>query len=155
MSESATAYVPVLMNGERVGSAKVSQDGQLEISISTHTDLAKILFVHMRAGFADSLSIMPNLVPVTDARNTSFVERATMEIPRVRSWNEFRKSGLLWLINRVLFHPRGRAINLVFNEGGESLGWSLHGDGKKPWSFPVEEDQMWLPIAEQTLREVE
>lgn len=44
--------------------------------------------------------------------------------------------GLLWLINRVVFHPRGFALALEYADGDdEPWGWSLQGDGSEVWSF--------------------
>jgi hypothetical protein len=56
-----------------------------------------------------------------------------------RPFAELRDSGLLWLLNRVVFHPRGYALALHFEgaapELGECTGWSLMGDGSEPWSM--------------------
>lgn len=60
-----------------------------------------------------------------------------------RPFADLRDSGLLWLINRVVFHPRGYALALHFEdtpdrnlaEGGEVTGWSILGDGTEPWSM--------------------
>jgi hypothetical protein len=46
-----------------------------------------------------------------------------------------RDEGLLWLINRAVFHPRGYALGLHFDPDGRATGWSLIGDGSEPWSF--------------------
>jgi len=66
-----------------------------------------------------------------------------------RPFSDLRATGLLWLINRVVFHPRGWALALHFADGGEGgaykdcTGWSLMGDGTEPWSMgdPSPEDQ--------------
>lgn len=47
---------------------------------------------------------------------------------------ELRDSGLLWLINRTVFHPRGYALALI-TSGGQAAGWDLVGDGSEPWRF--------------------
>lgn len=39
--------------------------------------------------------------------------------------------GLLWLINRVVFHPRGFALGINPDTGD----WSLLGDGTEAWRF--------------------
>jgi len=53
-----------------------------------------------------------------------------------RPFSELRDTGLLWLINRVVFHPRGYALALHSDGvGGEYTGWSLMGDGTEPWSM--------------------
>lgn len=49
---------------------------------------------------------------------------------------ELRDSGLLWLINRVVFHPRGYALALHFDDYHEEVvGWSLLGDGTEVWTM--------------------
>jgi hypothetical protein len=64
---------------------------------------------------------------------------------------ELRDSGLLWLINRAVFHPRGFALALSYH-GGEVVGWKLLGDGSEPWQFGEGEDQNFA-AAEATLRD--
>lgn len=74
-----------------------------------------------------------------------------------RPFGELRTSGLLWLINRVVFHPRGYALALHF-EGNDSsqlgacTGWSLMGDGTEPWSMGPsiadDEDRLFLLVKE-------
>lgn len=49
--------------------------------------------------------------------------------------------GLLWLVNRTVFHPRGFAL-------GHTPGtdeWRLYGDGSEPWQYaePVDEDRLF------------
>lgn len=51
---------------------------------------------------------------------------------RIRPWSEFRNAGLLWLINTVVFHPRGYAIGIGVNPDD---GWMLLGDGRERWSY--------------------
>lgn len=59
----------------------------------------------------------------------------------VRSFDELRETGLLWLINRVVMHPRGYALAIHHDEAGHASGWSVIGDGTEPWSFhPGESD---------------
>lgn len=54
----------------------------------------------------------------------------------VRPWIELKSTGLLWLLNASVLHPRGFALGLVRNpESGEILGWKLLGDGSEPWKF--------------------
>ena len=57
-----------------------------------------------------------------------------------RQFQEMRDEGLLWLINRVVFHPRGYALAFHFNDDGEAIGWSIMGDSSEPWSFGVQPD---------------
>lgn len=51
-----------------------------------------------------------------------------------RPFEELASSGLLWLLNVAVFHPRGFAFTL-HAKGGEVSGWSLQGDGSEPWYF--------------------
>lgn len=55
-------------------------------------------------------------------------------------WSALRDTGLLWLVNRVVFHPRGYALAIYYSEGGlahggTATGWGLLGDGSEPWSM--------------------
>lgn len=61
-----------------------------------------------------------------------------------REWVELRSSGLLWLVNRVVFHPRGFAMAVVTDEHGDVAGWRLDGDGRAPWRFPDDVDEREL-----------
>lgn len=45
---------------------------------------------------------------------------------------DWRADGLLWLVNRTVFHPRGYALGLDVEKGR----WFLLGDGSEPWNFP-------------------
>ncbi len=56
--------------------------------------------------------------------------------PTARPFEELTESGLLWLINASVLHPRGVALALVFDDAGHATGWRLLGDGGEPWSFP-------------------
>lgn len=69
----------------------------------------------------------------------------------LRPFEELRDTGLLWLINKVLFHPRGYAIAIAIaiDGTGHALGWSLEGDGSEPWRF--EDDEQGFRAAEATL----
>lgn len=54
-----------------------------------------------------------------------------------RKFSELSETGLLWLINRQVLHPRGFALALVMDEEmGEPVGWALVGDGIEPWNYP-------------------
>jgi len=44
---------------------------------------------------------------------------------------DLRTDGLLWLINRTVFHPRGYALALDTTDGR----FFLCGDGTEPWTF--------------------
>lgn len=70
-----------------------------------------------------------------------------------RPFEELRDSGLLWLINRTVFHPRGFALALTIADDGRATGWSLLGDGSEPWQYgeaEVENDK--FRRAEATLK---
>jgi hypothetical protein len=70
-----------------------------------------------------------------------------------RPFEDLRDSGLLWLINRAVFHPRGYALALHVDDGGEVVGWSLQGDGSEPWTFEDGPEQLdAFRRAEATLR---
>lgn len=51
-----------------------------------------------------------------------------------RPFEDLRPTGLLWLINAAVFHPRGFALALCY-DGGRLAGWRLLGDGSEPWRF--------------------
>lgn len=69
-----------------------------------------------------------------------------------RPFHELRGSGLLWLINTTVFHPRGYALQLHLDEHGDATGWSLIGDGSEPWLFaPSEEINELFEAATRTL----
>lgn len=55
--------------------------------------------------------------------------------PVTRSWEEFRTSGLLWLLNTSTLHPRGFALAFVYDDDRNPVGWQLQGDGTEPWTF--------------------
>lgn len=69
-----------------------------------------------------------------------------------RPFDELRDSGLLWLINRVVFHPRGFALALTYI-GDEVIGWTVEGGGSEPWQFAGPEDGNFHN-AEKTLRDL-
>ncbi|MFI2650188.1 hypothetical protein [Micromonospora fulviviridis] len=66
----------------------------------------------------------------------------------VRPWEDLRASGLLWLINRQVFHPRGYALGVVYMEG-KVAGWQILGDGRKPWRYTDDTDEAALLAAAQ------
>ena len=58
----------------------------------------------------------------------------------VRPLSDLRRTGLLWLINATVFHPRGFALGFVFGSTG-LVGWRLLGDGSEPWRFDDDTDE--------------
>lgn len=67
-----------------------------------------------------------------------------------RLFSELSESGLLWLINRVVFHPRGFRLAIVV-KNGQTVGWQLQGDGTEPHWFAEHADQDRFHRAEATL----
>ena len=69
-----------------------------------------------------------------------------------RPFLEQSEAGLLWLINRVVFHPRGLALAL-HEEGGVAHGWELRAaPAGEPFIFPEDVDTDSFRCAEETLR---
>lgn len=60
-------------------------------------------------------------------------------LSEVRGFDEFREAGLLWLVNRVVFHPRGYALAFHVDDGAV-VGWTLIGDGTEVWAFGADAD---------------
>lgn len=46
---------------------------------------------------------------------------------------ELREHGILWMINRVCFHPHGFALAMTPDDGSK---YELWGNGHEPWQFP-------------------
>lgn len=68
-----------------------------------------------------------------------------------RSFRELSESGLLWLINAVVLHPRGYALALSMDTTtGEVTGWDILGDGAEPWRYAEDVDARFA-AAEATL----
>lgn len=63
-----------------------------------------------------------------------------------RPWSELRDSGLLWLINAAVLHPRGFALALVADVDGNFLGWDLLGDGSEPWEYDRQMDERFAAV---------
>lgn len=74
---------------------------------------------------------------------------ADMKATEVRPFIELADAGLLWLINRTVFHPRGFALQLARTEDREAVGWVLVGDGTTPWRMDAPEPE--FDAAEATL----
>lgn len=73
---------------------------------------------------------MPDVDPKHCPEVTRAPERWAFGFARLREY------GVLWLINRTVFNPRGFAISLEYEDGNpEPFGWSLHGTGEQPWTF--------------------
>lgn len=62
--------------------------------------------------------------------------QAPEDIENARDFAEFLDTGLLWLINTTVFHPRGYSLAIkVDKDSGTAVGWNLLGDGTEPWTF--------------------
>lgn len=115
-------------------------------------------------GLVDDPSLLLNL-PGGGAiclPQSSAVQRAAPATPAVpaaapphgqaRLFSELRDSGLLWLINRVVFHPRGLAFAVHADETGAVHGWSLHANTERdPWQFDIPTDSDGHARAEATI----
>lgn len=64
---------------------------------------------------------------------------------------ELSHTGVLWLINKVVFHPRGFALGIVKNEDDVITGWSMSGDGSEPWHFSEATDDECFKKVEEFL----
>lgn len=77
-------------------------------------------------------------------------------------FKDLRAYGILWAINRYLFHPRGYALALHYPDGVtveqiknfevEPTGWSIMGDGTEPWAFTEKDDDEQFMAFEQLLK---
>jgi hypothetical protein len=80
-----------------------------------------------------------------------------MSEPKPRDFSELSDSGLLWLINRAVLHPRGFALGIVYDkdrkaEDRKAIGWELCGDGSEPWAYvSAEAEDKLFAAAEATL----
>lgn len=54
--------------------------------------------------------------------------------PFVRPWSDLLDSGLLWLINTSVLHPRGWSMEPVY-EARKAVGWRLRGNGRDPIQY--------------------
>lgn len=57
-----------------------------------------------------------------------------------RGWDELRTTGLLWLINTSLLHPRGYALAIGYTDDGKCDGWRIVGDGSEPWQMGCDDE---------------
>lgn len=54
----------------------------------------------------------------------------------VMPFEQLRDTGLLWLINTTVFHPRGYAMSIDLDpETGAARGFQIIGDGKNRWTY--------------------
>lgn len=71
--------------------------------------------------------------------------------PTSRPFEDLSATGLLWLANRVVFHPRGFALALTIDATGKAVGWNLLGDGSEVWTFAEDRDDHHFATAQRTL----
>lgn len=66
-----------------------------------------------------------------------------------RPFAELTDSGLLWLINATVFHPRGLALSL-HQDGpdGPVIGWSVAGTGDRPTYVSRDQADRWFTTAD-------
>jgi hypothetical protein len=57
---------------------------------------------------------------------------------------DLQSDGVLWLINKVVFHPRGFALGHYPADGK----FYLLGDGSESWMFTAELDSEKFPLVE-------
>lgn len=64
---------------------------------------------------------------------------------------DLRADGLLWLINRTVFHPRGYALGMDDGKATGRVAFTLYGDGSEPWRFEIS-DEVENALFEATIR---
>lgn len=74
-----------------------------------------------------------------------------IEPRRDLSFDQMRTEGLLWLINRQVFHPRGYALGVFYDQDGIGRGFALLGDGGEPWNFVDGEESELLAASNRAL----
>lgn len=57
-----------------------------------------------------------------------------------RAFSELSDEGMLWFINRSVFHSLGFALALHKEDDGTVSGWSMLGDGSEVWTFTNDAD---------------
>lgn len=108
------------------------------------------------------------LIAAFDAAMASGEKVCVTAPPYERDFVELSSSGVLWAINRMVFHPRGYALTLIKDGDGNATGWYLQGDGKEPWKYQPDagEDESFrafehtlymqaLPAAQQRVQDEE
>ncbi len=65
---------------------------------------------------------------------------------------DWHDDGILWMINRNVFHPRGFALTRNRNPAEGESEWTMQGDGSEAWSFTEEMDDRGFAASEAFLR---
>ena len=76
------------------------------------------------------------------------------ETPLGAQLEELRGKGLLWAINRYIFHPRGFALTFDQNEEKAIVGVWVQGDGTECWAYAGEDDDDGFTKFESLLAEL-
>jgi hypothetical protein len=89
--------------------------------------------------------MMARMVPPHSGKDDTRLTAEQSEVTpgdRGRPLYDMRETGVLWAINRVLFHPRGFSLALVVEPGTENvIGWLLTNHGDEIITFgPGDED---------------
>ena len=100
---------------------------------------------------------MSRTVPVhgdhTDRSRLSAAETDVEVGYRGRPFYDMRATGVLWAINRVLFHPRGYALVFVVEPGTEDvIGWTISGHGSEVIAFAEGDEDVEYAAFEALLR---
>lgn len=66
--------------------------------------------------------------------------KVVKEAAEAYGWEELQTTGLLWLINVSVLHPRGYAMAIGFDDDGACAGWRIIGDGSEPWQMGCDEE---------------
>lgn len=66
-------------------------------------------------------------------------------------FEEMRTLGILYLINKAVFHPRGFALSFSYDEEGNLLGWQMLGDGTDSWMMSKDQEEELFPAVESFL----
>mgnify|MGYP006921322236 CR=1 FL=1 len=69
----------------------------------------------------------------------------------LHDFEEMRPLGILYLINKAVFHPRGFALSLSYSDDGELLGWQMLGDGTEAWRMSADQENDLFPAVEAFL----
>lgn len=87
-------------------------------------------------------------VTVVDVSLTEYRDHAA------RPFEELRDSGVLWLINRMVFHPQGYALALHFDSAYQLTGWSIAGNGTEEWRYTQGDDRAGFEAMARTWRDL-
>ncbi len=74
-----------------------------------------------------------------------------------RPFSELRNRGVLWAVNKTLFHPRGYALAFHYDDdeaATEPTGWSIFGNSSEVWTMTEEMDDRGFAAFEALLEEV-